>query len=78
VAPSAAGPDTLGPDELAGGPETTAVEDDVADAEPDPLPPVTTTSTVEPTAELPSTYVDDVAPEIGEQFAPPESQRCHW
>ena len=60
------------------GAEITAVTDDAADADPALLAPVTTTLTVEPTSVLPSTYVDEVAPEIGEHCAPPASQSSHW
>jgi aminoglycoside phosphotransferase (APT) family kinase protein len=63
---------------VAGGPAITAVGGDAADADPALLVPVTTTSTVEPTSELPSTYVEEVAPEIAEQCAPLASQSSHW
>jgi hypothetical protein len=78
VLPWSADPDTAGAAEFVGAPATTPLTGDTADADPDAFPAVTTTATVEPTSELPSTYVDDVAPEIGEQFAPPESQSSHW
>ena len=64
--------------EAAAGAAITAVTDDAADADPALLAPVTTTFTVEPTSELPSTYVEEVAPEIGEHCAPPASQSSHW
>jgi hypothetical protein len=39
---------------------------------------VTDTTSVLPTSALVSVYVVDVAEAMLEQFAPFESQRCHW
>jgi hypothetical protein len=39
---------------------------------------VTATTNVLPTSPLTNVYEADVAEAMFEQFAPPESQRCHW
>ena len=46
-------------------------------AEPELLLPVTVTTIVEPTSAVTSVYVEEAAPRIGLQFAPPVSQRNH-
>ena len=56
---------------------TTAVSADVDWAEPAPLPAVTVTLSLEPTSAEVATYAALFVP-IFEQFAPAESQRCHW
>src|SRR6185295_12118152 len=54
---------------------TTAVCADVAEAEPTALVAVTTTRSVRPTSLAFTTYVEEVAPPIGEHVA---VQLCHW
>jgi hypothetical protein len=58
---------------------TAALGDDVAVAEPAEFEAVTLTARVEPVSEAPKTpYSSAVAPGIGAQFSPWESQRSHW
>src|SRR2546421_3482644 len=65
--------------ELAGGAAATAVVGELlAVAFPAELVPVTWTRTVPATSAEVSAYVEAVAPEMSEQFAPAASQRCHW
>jgi hypothetical protein len=63
---------------LDGAPATTAVVDDAADDDPPLLAAVTITRSVEPSSEPAAVYVEEVAPAIDEQFAPPKSQSSHW
>jgi hypothetical protein len=65
-------------DGAAGAACTTAVCADVAVADPAEFDAVTATRIVEPTSAETSVYAAAVAPEILTQFAPEESQRCHW
>src|SRR6266851_3116365 len=58
---------------------TTAVWAELAGVEgPAEFDAVTATRSVLPASADATTYVEDVAVEIGAQFAPLESQRCHW
>ena len=79
--PATADPDTDGATVfdtgVAGAAATTAVAAEEADADPALFAPVTTTSTADPTSELPNTYDDEVAPAIGEQPPPPAPQSIH-
>ena len=76
-------PEIDGATELTGtvfaGPEpTTPVGAEVAEADPTPFVPVTVTSSVEPTSDACTVYVDDVALGIGgPHFVPVESQSDH-
>jgi len=55
-----------------------AVWFDVAGVEPPAFVAVTFTRIVDPTSAAWSVYVELVAPPMSPQFAPAESQRCHW
>ena len=56
---------------------TTAVAEELAELDPDPFVPVTTTTSVKPTSPAATVYDEAVAPPIGAQFRPFESQSCH-
>ena len=81
VCPSTSEPLIVGGELFAGGLVadcTTAVAfEETGPAEPEPLLPVTATTSVEPISAGASWYVDEVAPRIGLQLAPLLSQRCH-
>jgi hypothetical protein len=57
---------------------TTPVAAEYAVACPTVFVAVTATTNVLPTSPLASVYDADVADATFAQFAPPESQRCHW
>src|SRR4051812_22464230 len=57
---------------------TTAVCDDVAEAEPSGFDAVTTTRSVFPTSPVTTLYVCCVAPEIDVHALPRLSHCCHW
>src|SRR6266508_917971 len=57
---------------------TTAVWLELADADPAAFVAVTAMRIVEPTSELASAYVFDVAPLMSVQLLPPASHRRHW
>ena len=79
VWPSCASPDTVGSVATAGGTAwTIAVWEEGALALPTAFDAWTTTVIVPPESALMTVYVVLVAPAIGLQFAPFESQRCHW
>jgi hypothetical protein len=72
-------PDTVGREATAGGVAVTnAVGAEGALALPPLFVALTTTMSVCPTSALAAVYVVAVAPEMLLQFAPVESQRCHW
>jgi hypothetical protein len=72
-------PDTIGSADTAGGVAwTIAVWEEGALALPAAFDAWTTTVSVPPTSALTTEYVVLVAPAIGLQLPPVESQRCHW
>ena len=79
VVPTTPVPVTAGATEATGATAaTTAVASDVVEPAPVVLVPVCLTRIVEPSSALTSTYAAAVAPAIGAQLSPLESQRCHW
>src|SRR5438094_380107 len=81
VSPSVVIPEIAGGAVSAGGiatATTTALGVLAAEVEPTELVAVTTTTIVEPTSAEVSASVVLVAPAMSAQFAPAESQRCHW
>jgi len=81
VLPSLDVPDSEGAEVFAGAVPvalTTPVGADVAVVDPDPFDAVTATRSRRPMSPVVTVYCRLLAPPIGLQFAPAESQRSHW